>query len=121
MLNGKLKITVMATALFMAGIAVVHSQAGSMGFWSDWPLFGQSYCSSYVNGNCSQVVSAGETALTGAETIPIDTNLTGGQMPQSQKASIDVFAHLGEGAERNFLRGSDFFINLWQRGTTFSS
>ena len=106
--------------ILAAGIGFAYSQ-GSMGFWSNWPLFGQSYCAGYVNGVCTTTIPPGETSVTGGETVPMDTNLPGGQYPQSQKMSIDYFAHLGEGSERNFLRGADFYINLWQRGTTFSS
>lgn len=44
---------------------------------------GNSYCSSTNNAVCVNTVVAGPTTLTGNETIPADTNLTGGRAPQT--------------------------------------
>ena len=68
--------------ILAASIGLAYSQ-GSMGFWSNWPLFGQSYCAGYVNGVCTTTIPAGTSSFTGGETVPIDTNLPGGQSPQS--------------------------------------
>lgn len=48
-----------------------------------------SYCSSTVNNVCVNTVPAGP-ALTGAETIPADTNLAGGRNPQAVKIPISI-------------------------------
>lgn len=56
--------------------------------WPNIPIIGgASYCSSTVNATCVNTVPAGP-ALTGNETIPADTNLTGGRSPQTVKASL---------------------------------
>lgn len=56
-----------------------------------WPSLpqvdGPSYCASTVNAVCVQTVPAGP-ALTGNETIPADTNLSGGGQPQTVKIDI---------------------------------
>lgn len=64
--------------LTIGGLAVA-------GIWNTtFPIVGgASYCSSTVNNVCSTTVAAGPTALTGNETIPADTNLSGGSMPQT--------------------------------------
>lgn len=57
--------------------------------WYNYPLIGgASFCSSYVNATCVNTVPAGPTSMTGSETIPGDTNLSGGQTPQSVKFSM---------------------------------
>lgn len=65
----------------------------------------------YTNG-----LPAATSPLTGAETIPADTNLSGGQYPQTE--SITVNQLLGQLPGRNVLRGGDFGTNPWQRGTS---
>ena len=62
--------------------------------------------------------------LTGAETVPADTNLTQGLNPASEAITLDQLAG-GLGGmldgSRNKLIGGDFYQNLWQRGTTGAS
>lgn len=65
----------------------------------------------YTNG-----LPAATSPLTGAETIPADTNLSGGQAPQSESVTISQLTASGSG--RNALFGSDFGTNPWQRGTS---
>lgn len=56
--------------------------------WQSYPqVDGPSFCNSTVNAVCVQTVPAGP-ALTGNETIPGDTNLTGGGQPQTVKIDI---------------------------------
>lgn len=60
------------------------SLASAQGLWNNFPIVGgSSYCSSTVNGVCSNTVPAGPSALTGNEEIPADTNLSGGRSPQT--------------------------------------
>lgn len=66
--------------------ALIGSAMGQQ--WPNIPLVnGASYCGSTVNGVCVQTVPAGP-ALTGNETIPLDTNVANGVSPQTAK--IDV-------------------------------
>ena len=56
--------------------------------WGGLPIVGGgSYCFSTVNAVCQQTVPAGP-AITGNETIPLDTNLANGAQPQSGKISL---------------------------------
>ncbi len=56
--------------------------------WFPYPIVGgSSFCSSSVNAVCVNTVPAGP-ALTGSETIPADTNASGGQSPQTVKLSL---------------------------------
>ena len=115
----KLKYGLLGIASFAALIGVAHSQGGTLGFWSNWPILGNpGFCSSFVNSNCVQTVPAGTPAITGNELIPLDTQLPGGQFPQSERISVASLGMNGQGAFKNVLIGSDFFTNLWQRGTT---
>lgn len=64
--------------------------------------------------------------LTGAETVPADTNLSGGQNPQSEAISVTQLngqarSSYGSGGWRNALVGGDFGTNPWQRGTSASA
>lgn len=64
--------------------------------------------------------------LTGNETIPADTNLSGGANPQSEvvtPAQLAGYAKqlAGSAGEVNLLIGGDFGVNPWQRGTSFTS
>ncbi len=64
--------------------------------------------------------------LTGIETVPADTNLTGGLNPASEAISTAQIAgydrqSYGSGGFRNGLVGGDFGTNLFQRGTSSAS
>lgn len=61
--------------------------------------------------------------LTGAETIPADTNLSGGANPQSEAISISQLSGYMAGRPSLFsmVIGGDAGTNLFQRGTTGSS
>lgn len=59
-------------------------------------------------------------------TVPMDTNYTNGQQPQTGKATLTAInaagmSQAGSGGWRNALVGGDFGMNLWQRGTPVSS
>lgn len=63
--------------------------------WSNLPIIGgAAYCAGYSTGTtgqiCNVTVPAGPTALTGAETVAVDTNLSQGRSPQTVKASIQT-------------------------------
>lgn len=75
----RLSLAVVAV-LASAGIAALA--AGAFG---QWPLLsGASYCGSTGNdGVCVSTIPAGPTALTGLETIPMDTNAAQGIQPQT--------------------------------------
>jgi len=109
------------------GIAV------SAGLFWGYPIVGQgTYCISYQNptvvngvvtsqGTCTSTAPAGPTTLTGNELVVADTQLPGGQNPQTVLIpTVVMFSH-GQGSERNALIGGDFQTNLWQRGTSFAS
>jgi hypothetical protein len=89
------------------------------------PAFGQGL---YTNG----LPTAGGTQypltlpLTGAETIPADTNLTQGRNPATEAiTALALSGYTGtttaRGGFRNFLLCGDFSTCPWQRGTTVSS
>lgn len=72
--------------LAAASVAIGVSFAGLAlaAMFQFFPIVGgSSYCGSTVNNVCVQTVPAGPTALTGNETIPADTNLASGRMPQT--------------------------------------
>ena len=79
--------------LTLIAFLAAGSIAAFAGMWPNFPIIGgASYCSSTVNGVCVNTVPAGP-ALTGNETIPADTNASGGQSPQTALLSLaDVHA-----------------------------
>lgn len=84
----KLKIGLASFALIaFAGIA-----SAQMGLWSNFPIIGgSSYCSATGNnGVCTNTVPAGP-ALTGSETVPANTNLSGGRSPQTALLNMSAF------------------------------
>lgn len=101
----------LTTAIVLAG-----------GAYSNFPIIGipaDTDCQSYGNNNvCNQYRPAGPTSLTGNEIVPSDTQLPGGQNPQT----VDIPVYLiGSAALKNAIVGGDFSTNLWQRGTTFTA
>jgi len=75
--------------LALALVAVTIGGFATAGIWNNFPkVGGAAYCITTVNGVCQQTVPAGPSALTGNETIPLDTNLPSGQMPQTVIANI---------------------------------
>ena len=92
-----------AAALFVVGIAIGQQ-------WLPFPIVGgSSFCSSTVNSTCVNTVPAGPT-LTGKETIPADTNLSGGRSPQTVKIPVPT---LGLGGIQNIvpLTGTAYTVN----------
>lgn len=89
-------------------IAAFPSLALAQTFAPDFPILsGASYCFSTVNGVCTRTIPAGP-ALTGAETIPADTNI-GNSGLQSGKISI---ASLGGGLQNEVpLTGASLTLN----------
>ena len=73
-------ISIAAALAFVSAIGISYAA-----MWLGFPIVGgTSYCSSTGNNAvCTNTVPAGPSALTGNETIPADTNLTGGAMPQT--------------------------------------
>lgn len=89
-MNSKLSRLTLALAALIATAGVA---ALAQTFAPNMPIIGgASYCGGYSSGPtgqvCSVTVPAGPTVQTGDETIPVDTNLTGGQQPQSAKVKI---------------------------------
>lgn len=72
----KLSLSVVALVIATAAYA-----AGSFGLWPI--LGGASYCGSTNNSTCVSTIPAGPTALTGNETLPMDTNIAQGIYPQT--------------------------------------
>lgn len=90
-LQSKLKTLLAAIAAMLAASAIAYA-AGS--FTQNLPIIGgASYCGSTENTTCVLTIPAGP-ALTGNETIPVDTNVTAGAGPSS--VAIDVTS-LGAG------------------------
>lgn len=109
----------------VAGLALAASGvAWGAGLFQGLPVVGgPSYCNSFntagVPGTppqCTNTVPAGPPALTGAEMIPADTQLTQGQSPQTVYVPSPLLGSIN--AKANRLIGGDFGTNLWQRGTT---
>lgn len=75
-------------ALALVAVVACASLAAFGQMWMPFPqIGGPSFCASTVNGNCVTTVPAGPS-VTGLETIPIDTNASQGQSPQTGKISI---------------------------------
>jgi hypothetical protein len=71
------------------GLLAIFSFANAQQ-WPNVPtLGGPSYCSSTVNGVCVNTVPAGPS-MTGAETVPADTNASQGQSPQTVKVPLSL-------------------------------
>lgn len=76
-------------ALAVFALVVTGALMATAGLWNNFPkIGGAAYCITTVNGVCQQTVPAGPATLTGNETIPLDTNLPNGQMPQTVIANI---------------------------------
>lgn len=110
------KLSLSALAVF-ATVAIATAAQ-----YNGYPIMGvpaDTNCLSYGNGGvCNQYSPAGPTTTTGNETILMDSNLPGGQQPQSFLAPLSQLQNSSQGAFRNALIGGDFNLNLWQRGTT---
>lgn len=108
-----------------AGLLASIGIAIGAGQFAPFPIVGvpaDTVCLQFGNnGVCNQYVPAGPNSLTGNETIPADTNLPNGQMPQTVQIPFSIAANSSQGAFRNALIGADFNINLWQRGTVFTA
>lgn len=69
-------------------ILAVATVAAMAQFAPNMPnIGGPSYCQSTVNAVCVSTIPAGP-AVTGSETIPADTNASGGQSPQSGRFTL---------------------------------
>lgn len=121
--------TFRSLAVGLAALAAVSTAALAAGLFPGFPVVGgASYCSSQSTAGvpgtaatCNNTVPAGPPSITGNELIPADTQLASGQQPQTVLIPTSMLAGIGQGSERNRLRGGDFTTNLWQRGTTFTS
>lgn len=71
------------------GLVAFTGIALGLGNWFGLPIIGgASYCSTTVNGSCTQTVPAGPTAVTGSELVPADTQLSQGRSPQTAYLSM---------------------------------
>src|SRR5882724_8110614 len=76
--------------LLALAVAVLPSLAMAQTFAPDMPIIGgASYCFTTVNGVCTRTIPAGP-AMTGAETVPADTNV-GSSGVQAVKIPITSF------------------------------
>jgi hypothetical protein len=122
-----------ALGIVAAGLLNAPSVIAQMGLFFGYPIVGQgSYCITSLNpappnanGNgagqatqCVATAPAGPAGLTGNELVIANTELPGGQTPQTVFLPSGVLIQHGFGGERNVLVGADFATNLWQRGTT---
>ena len=122
-----------ALGIVAAGLLNAPSVIAQMGLFFGYPILGQpSYCITNLNpappnanGNgagqatqCVATAPAGPATFTGNELLIANTELGGGQNPQTIFIPSSVMTQRGEGSERNMLVGADFLTNLWQRGTT---
>lgn len=113
----------------LVAAAIASGAALAAGLFPGFPIVGgASYCTSQSTAGvpgtavvCNSTAPAGPIAITGNELIPADTGLASGQSPQTVLIPTSMLAGIGQGAERNRLRGGDFTTNLWQRGTTFTA
>lgn len=72
-----------------AGLIALAGVALGAGNFFGLPIIGgASYCSTLVNGSCTNTVPAGPTAVTGIELVPADTQLSGGRNPQTAYLSM---------------------------------
>lgn len=87
-----------AAALAVTSLLTLCPPALAGGLWEGLPQAGitaNSQCINTINGVCAQFAPAGPTSLTGNETLPADTNLSGGRSPQTAKYP---FVQFGAGA-----------------------
>lgn len=126
--RGFLPVAVLvAAALAGPGNGVVHQAFQAIPAWAAG-LFTNGVCTAGSTG-----VSTGTPAvtycnnsntypLTGVEQIPADTELSGGQSPQSEAIQVRQLSQYGASLlSGNVLIGGDATSNLFQRGTTGSS
>lgn len=90
----KLKFLLGAVAMLGMG-GVAHAD----GIFGGWPLIGgPSYCATFTNGVCSQVVPAGETSITGLEAVPADLGPFGAASASGLTNGLLSVTQLGNGA-----------------------
>jgi len=117
-----MKLRHLSVAAILA--AVLPLSAYAAGIYPNYPGVGVgSFCAGTIiagvpgtAGVCSSTVPAGPSALTGSEYSAFDTALSQGQAPQTVNIQTGLLMPGNSGA--NALTGSDFGLNLWQRGTT---
>lgn len=92
----------------LAAIGVLIGSVAIAGIWNvDFPIIGgASYSCGSVNAVQTCTVPAGPASVTGAETIPVDTNLSGGQAPQTAILPVSTLT--------NYVRGTGL---LYSTGT----
>jgi len=74
--------------LSLVAIVACASLAAFGQLWMPFPqIGGPSFCASTINAVCQQTIAAGP-AMSGLETIPVDTNAANGVSPQTAKISI---------------------------------
>lgn len=87
----------MKRSILIGSFLTLLCGAAIAGMWQNFPIVGYpSYSCGSVNSVSNCTVNAGPTNLTGAETMPMDTNLSGGQMPQTvlvKPASLGAGPH----------------------------
>lgn len=103
-----------------SGLLVLGSVAAfAAGLFPGFPIIGgASYCGGFSTGVSGQVctvtVPAGPSALTGNETIPMDTNLAQGQSPQTAIATLPTLG-IGPYVYNAPLTGASITVTAQQR------
>lgn len=103
----------------VAALALASTLAFAAGLFPGFPIIGgASYCGGFSTGVSGQVctvtVPAGPSALTGNETIPMDTNLAQGQAPQTAIATLPTLG-IGPYVYNAPLTGASITVTAQQR------
>jgi hypothetical protein len=109
----KTRIGLWALALLTFAAGLAHAT----GYFPGFPqLGGSSYCTSYVNGSCTNTVPAGATAFTGTEAVPFDTYGPINTQTPGTISGGGVAAGSGAALQTQFVSvlqlGNGFFTNL---------
>lgn len=117
-----MKMNRMRVAVVAGLVLAASTAAWAAGMFQGLPIVGgASYCNSFnqpggpgTPTTCTNPVSAGPPALTGAELVPADTQLSQGQNPQTVYVPIGLLANLS-GFPKNYVDNGS--INIQQYGT----
>lgn len=87
------------TKISLASLAVIISGIALAGIWNNsYPIVGgASFSCGSVNAVSNCTVAAGPASITGAETFPADTNLSGGRTPQTVQIPTLTMANYSRG------------------------
>ena len=114
-------------AALVAALALWHPATRIVPAWAAG-LFTNGVCTAGSNGTSTGTPAVTDCnnsntyPLTGIEQVPADTELSGGQSPQSEAIQVKQLSQFSNSLlGGNVLIGGDAGTNLWQRGTTGAS